>query len=488
MYDATAALRWTRGQEGVLAKHSDGTFEYKLAHWSRRMLLFAGALVVLLGVLLFASAEVEAQQLGTDAVVRPTEETAGGITGPAARPAGGVNEPVGNTPEGGSEPAGVMPLAGGDSGTARGPQGSDGLAGPDNDTYGGGGVAEPVDRTLSNSTVEPVGKTLDRAAEPVEQIPGGATRSVEEPVRRALGDVTRPADQTLGTVTESTDQQALKGVTEPVGETVREATEPFDETVGGIVEPVRQTATPILQPVDEAAGPVMDRVSEATTPVHEPGIEKVDPAIRPARTALDPVAELTPTMSMVEPHDPAASPASAPVSEVARPLFEETAIKTGGASLAPAVHNLAHQELVSAPDRARGVSSPSPGVELAPTAVVDFKPSSHWLAREARHPGGTEFSHYGLLERSLRSLAGGYPTIVGPGETESALNKVPQSPFTGALPGTGSSILSGSGGGASLLGILAVLLILLQGGKLFWPPTGFLEPKSALHLVPVRPG
>jgi hypothetical protein len=61
-------------------------------------------------------------------------------------------------------------------------------------------------------------------------------------------------------------------------------------------------------------------------------------------------------------------------------------------------------------------------------------------------------------------------------------------PILGALPGTVSSVLSGSGGGAFLLGVLALLLILLRGGKLFWPPTGFLEPKSALHLVSVRPG
>jgi hypothetical protein len=332
-----------------------------------------------------------------------------------------------------------------------------------------------------------------------------------------LGDVSRAAGQTLGTVTDST---ALKGVTDPVGETVGGATEPFDETVGGVVEPVKQTATPILQPVDEtlseaakpleevagpvgesvtpvletvdeAAGPVMDQTSEGTPPVLVPDIEKVDPAVRPARTALDPVAESTPKMSVVELRDPAvtaASPASAPVSEVARPLLEETVIKTGGASLAQTVHNLAYQELVSAPDRARGASIPSTGVGLAPTAVEDFKSSTYWLAREDRYPGGTEFSYYGSLDRSLRSLAGGYPTIVGPRGTERALKEVPQSPFTGALPGTVSSVLSGSGGGAFLLGVLALLLILLRGGKLFWPPTGFLEPKSALHLVPVRPG
>jgi hypothetical protein len=482
------------------------------------MLIFAVALVVLLGVLLFASAEVEAQQLGADALAQPAEGTAGSITGPVAQPAGGVNESVGTTPGGGSEPAGVEPLAGGDSGTSGGPQGSNGLAGPDSHTYGGGGATEPVDQTPSGSTVEPVGNTLEGAVEPVEQTAGGATRPVEEPVGKALGDVTRPAGRTLGTVTESTDQ-ALKGVTEPVGETVRGATEPFDETVGGVVEPAKRAAAPILQPVDETlgeaakpleevvgpvgesvtpvletvdevAGPVMDQPSEVTTPVLEPDIEKVDPAVRPARTALDPVAESTPTMSGVEPRDPAVTapgPASAPVSGVARPRFEETVIKTGGDSLAQAVHDLAYQELVSAPDRARGASIPSPGVGLSPTAVEHFE-SSYWLAREDRHPGATEFSYYGLLDRSLRSLDGGYPTVVGPRGTESALDEVPRSPFNGALPGTGSSVLSGSGGGAFLLGILALLLILLQGGRLFWPPTGFLEPKSALHLVPVRPG
>jgi hypothetical protein len=195
-----------------------------------------------------------------------------------------------------------------------------------------------------------------------------------------------------------------------------------------------------------------------------PVIGPAGPALDPAPGSVDPGAE--PAAGVVEPRDRAVTvggPVPTSVGDVAR-------------------------ELVSISDRA-GV--PTSGVRLAPTAVEGFNASSHPLARQSRYPpGGAELTYYGLLDRALRSFAGGYPAIADPGGGgANTLGRVPQSPFAGTLPvGTGSSVASGSGGGVLLLGILVFSLVLWRRGKRFWPPTGFLEPRSALHLVPVRPG
>lgn len=503
----------------MFAGRFDGPFEYRLALWSWRVLISTCTLVVFLGVLLFAGAKkVDAQQLDTGnlgAAGQPAGENIGGATGPADRSSGGNNGPAGNGSGGGSDPAGqgsalrdpvgqlagsgpsVAPLTGGDGRTAGGSQGSNGLAGSDNSTSGGGGGADPTGQMPGSGTSEPVENTLGAATGSVNPVLEENT----EPARQTLGGVTRPAGETVGTVAGPAGQ-ALEEVTGPVRETVGGTTEPVEKTLDGVAGPVKQTTEPLLQPVDrtlneatkpleevarpveEAAGPVLDPITEATNPVLEPVREKLDPVpgpvnpipadpgsgvanppVQPVSSILDPthgtvnpVAEPAAlAISVVKPPDPAvpaASPVSTPVSEVAR-------------------------ELVSTPSAASGASIPPLGTELAP-AVKDFKAS--------RYPERAELSYYGLLERSLRSLAGGYPTLVAAGGTENALNGVPLPPFAGTSPGTGSLVGPGSGGSVLLLGILAFLLILWQGGKRFWPPTGFLEPKSALHLVPVRPG
>jgi hypothetical protein len=52
----------------------------------------------------------------------------------------------------------------------------------------------------------------------------------------------------------------------------------------------------------------------------------------------------------------------------------------------------------------------------------------------------------------------------------------------------GSSIGSGSGSGGSSKAVLAILAILLLGGKYLWSTPDFLRPNSALRLVLERPG
>ena len=76
-------------------------------------------------------------------------------------------------------------------------------------------------------------------------------------------------------------------------------------------------------------------------------------------------------------------------------------------------------------------------------------------------------------------------------EAKGLLDRMPQSFPSGPVPaGSSSSSSSSSGGGSGfqLLGDLALLSILLLGGKHLWSTREFLKPSSALLAIIERPG
>src|SRR3712207_262013 len=74
-------------------------------------------------------------------------------------------------------------------------------------------------------------------------------------------------------------------------------------------------------------------------------------------------------------------------------------------------------------------------------------------------------------------------------EAKGLLDRMPQSLPSGSPAPAGSSSSSSSGGGGfQLLGALALLSILLLGGKHLWLAREFIKPSSALVPIIERPG
>jgi hypothetical protein len=98
----------------------------------------------------------------------------------------------------------------------------------------------------------------------------------------------------------------------------------------------------------------------------------------------------------------------------------------------------------------------------------------------------------------LRSVEANLSLIVGAGvaaldhllldEAKGLLERMPQSFPSAPAPAGSSSSSSGGGSGFQLLGALALLSILLLGGKHLWPAREFIKPSSALLPIIERPG
>jgi hypothetical protein len=73
-------------------------------------------------------------------------------------------------------------------------------------------------------------------------------------------------------------------------------------------------------------------------------------------------------------------------------------------------------------------------------------------------------------------------------EATGLLERMPQSFPSGPASAGSSSSSSGGGSGFQLLGALALLSILLLGGKHLWPTREFLKPSAALLPIIERPG
>jgi hypothetical protein len=73
-------------------------------------------------------------------------------------------------------------------------------------------------------------------------------------------------------------------------------------------------------------------------------------------------------------------------------------------------------------------------------------------------------------------------------EATGLLDRMPQSFPSGPAPAGSSSSSSSGGSGFQLIGALALLSILLFGGKHLWPTREFLKPSAALLPIIERPG
>jgi hypothetical protein len=313
---------------------------------------------------------------------------------------------------------------------------------------------------------------------------------------------------------------AVGGGAQRGGQALKDASGGADRSVGKGAEPVVTSAGRALEPVGAAASPLVEPVAETTRPVVEPVKEVVAPVIEPVGDtagtvgqALDPV---------VDPLGDIASPlASSPVGETAAiPLAAPIDTETGTAAVDP------------------GLSEPLAGPSLGqfakavePVAVMPIDEAADIALLPSGEPFGTVSSEGAVLHSKLASAAQGSfevssdtsaGSLAGTEQEEASSAKGAEAPvvsetlsskFLTALQGAAASVedvppiqipqplgaagaaaaagsLSGgsSSDGGTGLGILALVLVSLLGGKSLWSAREFLKPSTTLIPIIERPG
>jgi hypothetical protein len=278
-------------------------------------------------------------------------------------------------------------------------------------------------------------------------------------------------------------------VVNPVVDPVVDVVNPVVDVVNPVVDPVVDVVNPVVDPVVDVVNPVVDPVNNApisdtliSAPVPPGPVDDVTaPATAPATTLSPAPAVSAPAVGAGL--DPVATegvvPSATPVSQTAFPtptLVWETNPSVGSSSLGSGPGAL-HSEQQGAPE----------GVLRAPLIST----SQDDLAATGQVPVQT-----GILS-APRSIAANLSLMIGAGvaalgslldEAKGLLDRMPQS-FPSAPAPAGSSSSSSSGGsGFQLLGALALLSILLLGGKHLWSAREFIKPSSALLPIIERPG
>ena len=309
-------------------------------------------------------------------------------------------------------------------------------------------------------------QTLDTPSAPVSS---DAPQTLQQPVQ----DTTQPVTETA---------QPAQKTSQPVTDTAQDTAQPVQETTQPVTDTAQETAQPVVAPVVETAQPVVAPVVETARPVVAPIVETAQPVVSPivdtAQLVVAPVVET-------------AQPVVNPVVETAQPVVDPT-VRTSVPQPAPVIGTLQQPE--------NPLASPSVSLSFAPRALdsasslgaggstlvapqrnlVELSSSSYGSA-------GVLNSYSALVSHSLLS---GLISSLSFGGVEDLLNQTPQ-PFSPGVPpasGSSSGSSSGYGGGNGLLGILALLSLLLLGGKFLWARREFLKPSSALLPIIERPG
>jgi hypothetical protein len=371
---------------------------------------------------------------------------------------------------------------------------------------GGGGHKGGGDRSPVNEAVDAVGGGAQRGGQVLKDASGGADHAVgkgAEPVSEVAGPMASKIAEPSRNIEPVADKSAetaqpLIKEASPIFEPVKDVAEPAVRTAGQAVEPVGAATDPIVEPVAETTRPVVEPVKKVAVPLVEP----IDDAAGTLSQALDP---------LVNPLGQIAGPLASPVSESATP------------SAAP-VDPMLTEPLVD-PPLGQLVEA---GVE--PATVVPVDEAADIALLPAREPFDPVSSEGVVVQSELASAVQGSLNVSSDGSASSltgakqeissakaaeapVVSKTLSTKFLAALQGAvslvedilpiqipqplgaaGAAAAAGSlSGGSSSdsgigLGILALMLVSLLGGKSLWSAREFLKPSTTLIPIIERPG
>jgi hypothetical protein len=375
--------------------------------------------------------------------------------------------------------------SGGHDGGGR--NGSDGGGG-----HKGGGVSSPV-----KEAVDAVGGGAQRGGQALKDASGGVDRSGGKG-DKLVSEVAGPA------ASKKVDE--LSSITEPVADKSAQITRPLVKETGPLVEPVNDVAEPVVR----TAGQAVEPVGAVTDPFIEPVTETTRPMVEPVKEVVpvtEPVAELAgPLVAPVGETVP--TPLSAPVDTgIGTPAVEpglfEPVVGPSPEQLVNAAEPAAVMPIDEAADTALLPSRELFSTVSSEGAVLHSEPAS---AAQGSVQGSSDAAASSLVtvEEETSSAKAGEPSVVTKTLSSKFLDtlqgavssveyvlptQIPQ-PLgaTGAAPVAGSLSSGSSSDSGTGLGILALVLICLLGGKSLWSAREFLKPSTALIPIIERPG
>ncbi len=358
-------------------------------------------------------------------------------------------------------------------------------------------------------SVEPVAQQVQQSAEPLVE----PLQQAVSPTAESAQLTSEPLVELVGSTTKPVIESARLAL-EPATESVLGTVEPVGETVEGAIEPVLETAEPVAEPVQQVLGPLTDTVRQTVDPV----LGAVEPVVEPIRQKIEPTIEpvLRGTEPLLEPVSQTAQPVTNPVQQDAVQPDAATVPGTTNPTIGPAHDAVAMPQASGASFSeawdTRAVGEPSSQIAHLSTSRAEVPSVARDLQGTLSNPGsvfaadrgGSEAPGSAVAQRPSASIDvsavlskpfGGYllgafsPTLdrveaaaSAPGESS-----LPLLPAGGAAGG-GASSSSGAGSGIGFFAFLAVLSILLLGGRFSWSSLEFLRPSSFLSLAVERPG
>ncbi len=476
----------------------------RLGPKSRLFLVFLSTLVALFLALCFLSGK-EARALGIG------DEPLAGSAAP-------VNEPAAGPPSA-PAPSSTLTSEPVDASTPEAPQHSTAAAPTSAPADVESAVTAPADGP-SGTPVAPEAIDAVSASEPVAQQVQQSAQPLVEPLQQAVSPTvesarltSEPLVELVGSTTEPVIESARLAL-EPATESVLGTVEPVGETVEGAIEPVLETAEPVAEPVQQVLGPLTDTVGQTIDPV----LGAVEPVVEPVQQKIEPTIEpvLRGTEPLLEPVWQTAQPVTNPVQQDAVQPDAATVPGTTNPTIGPAHDAVAMPQASGASFSeawdTRAVGEPSSQIAHLSTSRAEVPSVARDLQGTLSNPGsvfaadrgGSEAPGSAVAQRPSASIDvsavlskpfGGYllgafsPTLdrveaaaSAPGESS-----LPLLPAGGAAGG-GASSSSGAGSGIGFFAFLAVLSILLLGGRFSWSSLEFLRPSSFLSLAVERPG
>jgi hypothetical protein len=332
-----------------------------------------------------------------------------------------------------------------------------------------------------------VDRSVGKGADPVSEVAGPvASKKIDEPSKNTepvadkSAEITRPLVKEASPIFESAKDVAEPAVrtagqaVEPVGAAASPLVEPVAETTRLVVEPVKEVVAPVIEPVGEITGPLVSPLGEtATTPLSA----LVDPAIGTA--AVEPGL----FEPLVGPSEPLVGPSLGPFAKAIEPVAVMPIDEAADIALLPSGElfgtvssegTVLHSELASTAQG--GIEGPS---EASASGLAGTEQEEASSAKAAEAPVVSKT----LSSKFLAALQGAVFSLV-----EDILPiQIPK-----PLGAAGAAVGSLSGGSSSDsgigLGILALMLVSLLGGKSLWSAREFLKPSTTLIPIIERPG
>jgi hypothetical protein len=352
---------------------------------------------------------------------------------------------------------------------------------------GGGGHTGGGARSHVNEAADAVGSGAQRGGQALKDAFGGVDRSVGKEAK-PVSDVAGPvASKKIG---------ELSQITEPVVDKSAEITRPLVNetgplvvTVNNVAEPVVTSAGQAVEPVGAAASLLVEPIAETTRPVVEPVGEIAGPLVSPVgETATTPLAALVGTeigMPAVEPRlfEPVVGPSLGQHVDAIEPAAVMPMDEASDIALLPLGELFGTVSSEGAVLHSEFTSAAQAGIEGSSDASADGLAITEEEASSAKAAQIAALSKV-LSTNILAALQGAVSSVedVLPIQIPQPLDAAGAAVAAGSLSG-GSSSDSGTG-----LGILALVLVSLLGGKSLWSARESLKPSTTLIPIIERPG